>query len=476
MAITGLKSSRDFLRIWFYWKRAAIVMFCIIVVGICSYSFSQTPIYETSAKVLLLPKTNNELVVTAGKGSRQYDIRSIDASDINTEIQLIKSREVINNTVSFFNRMSRPSANGGGDQQNILAQSQVTKIKFNNNNRTLQALGGIVAEPIYSSNMILVSLASQDKDKVADVLNKHLEIYVRYHEQMNMADESEAFYDDQKKYYAVRLEESRGKLNAFNEKNNIVNMESELNANMGLVSTFNEQLQNLEILIVENEARMAMVKDGLSIDGNQMTISKEMRSMPVIVALAQGLVPLLIKRTEISKTFTKESREYHQIDDQIAMLRQEIKNEGLNAARTDHLENQTLKSKREALIKRLAAIKEQMRGFPQVKQQLNALEMDLEIAKNNYLLYGSKTEDSRLYSDRNKSGLSNVIIAETAVMPNKAKSPKKLLAFQVSIFLGLFAAFILPFILETIDQKLKNADDIEAVLSLPVVCTYNELK
>ncbi len=476
MAITGLKSSRDFLRIWFYWKRAAITAFCLIVISICFYSFTQTPIYETSAKILLLPKTNDELVVSAGKGSRQYDIRNIDNNDINTEIQLIKSREVINNTVSYFNQLGRSPTKNDGGQQNMLSQSQLEPKKINNADKTFGALNSMVVEPIYSSNMILVTLASQYKNRVADVLNKHLEMYVRYHKQMNMAEESEAFYDDQKKYYATRLKDARAALNAFNKNNNIVNMESELNANMGLVSTFNEQLQNLEILIAENEARMAMLKDGIKIDGNQMTISKEMRSMPVIVELARGLVPLLIKRTEISKTFTKESREYKQIDDQIAMLRQEIMKEGLSAARTDHMENQTLKAKREALKNRLSEIKEQMRGFPQVKQKLNALEMDLEIAKNNYLLYGSKTEDSRLYSDRNKSGLSNVIIAETAVTPNKAKSPNKLLAFQVSIFLGLFAAFILPFILETIDQKLKNADDIEAVLSLPVVCAYNELK
>ena len=470
MAITGLKSSRDFLRIWFYWKRAAIIIFCLIVISICFYSFSQTPIYETSAKVLLLPKTNDELVVSAGKGSRQYDIRSVDDNDINTEIQLIKSREVINNTVSYFNRLAHPSAGNQSGHQNE-PQNNIKK------NKAVEGLGSsMVAEPIYSSNMILVSLSSPYKEQVADVLNKHLDMYVRYHKQMNMAEESEAFYDDQKKYYSEKLKEARDKLDAFNRANNIVNMESELNANMGLISAFNEQLQNLEILIAENEARMAMLKDGLKIDGNQMTISKEMRSMPVIVELARGLVPLLIKRTEIGKTFTKESREYRQIDDQIAMLRQEIRNEGLSAARTDELENKTLKSKRDALKKRLAEIREQMRTFPQKKQQLNALEMDLEIAKNNYLLYGSKTEDSRLYSDRNKSGLSNVIIAETAAMPIRPKSPNKLLAFEVSVFLGLFAAFILPFLLETIDQKLKNADDIEALLSLPVVCTYNELK
>ena len=476
MAITGLKSSRDFLRIWFYWKRAAIVVFCLIVVSICFYSFSQTPIYETSAKILLLPKTNDELVVSAGKGSRQYDIRSIDDNDINTEIQLIRSREVVNNTASYFSKHGSETTLEVDGQDDMPLQTKFDSTQINKNNKTLNVLSSMVAEPIYSSNMILVSLSSPNQKNVADVLNKHLEMYVRYHKQMNMAEESEAFYDDQKKYYATRLKDARDKLNDFNRANNIVNMESELSANMGLVSSFNEQLQNLEILIAENEARMAMLKDGLRIDGDQMTISKEMRSMPVIVELARGLVPLLIKRTEISKTFTKESREYQQIDDQIAMLRQEIKNEGLNATRTDHLENQTLKTKRDALKKRLAEIKEQMRAFPQVKQQLNALEMDLEIARNNYLLYGSKTEDSRLYADRNKSGLSNVIIAETAVMPTKAKSPNKLLAFEVAIFLGLFAAFILPFILETVDQKLKNAEDIEAVLSLPVVCSYNELK
>jgi capsular polysaccharide biosynthesis protein len=99
----------------------------------------------------------------------------------------------------------------------------------------------------------------------------------------------------------------------------------------------------------------------------------------------------------------------------------------------------------------------------------------MQIAKDNYLLYGTKTEDSRLYVKRNKSNLSNVVIAESAVTPLKQKSPNNLLAFVVSIILGLFAAFILPFLLETIDHNLKTADDIENILSLPVVCTYNEL-
>ncbi len=157
------------------------------------------------------------------------------------------------------------------------------------------------------------------------------------------------------------------------------------------------------------------------------------------------------------------------------MLRQQIKNESQNALKTDNMEYEALKTKRDALATRIQYLKDQIKDFQQKKESLNALELDMKIAQDNYLLYGTKAEDSRLYNKRNKTDLSNVVIAEPAATPLKRKSPNNLLAFMVSIILGLFAALILPFLLETLDHNLKTVDDIENILSLPVVCTYNEL-
>ena len=453
MSISTLKSSRDFARIWFSWQKHAVITFCIIVFGICFFSFTATPIYKSESKILVLPRPSDELVVSPGQDSKQYLARPVTNQDINTEVEMIKSDVVINETIEFYKKM----ASG-----------------YENKAKAL--LDGLNVEPILSSNIINVSLKSTDQGSVADVLTTLLNTYLKYQKKTFSLGDTEKFYDQQKKYYAEKLALAEKRLKSFSNRWNIVNMESQTDANLQLIADFQKELNNLEIMIFENQAKIGMLKDGLNIKGDEITISKEMRSMPVIVELAKGLVPLLIKRTEISKTFTKESREYQQINDQIAMLRQEIRKEGLNANQTDLLENKTLIVKRDEIRKKIEDLKRQSADFMQKKEALKAAELEVKIAKNNYLKYGEKREDSRLFAKRNESNLSNVVILEPPSTPVKPYSPKRLLAFQVSIVLGLFAAFVLPFILETLDHKLKTADDVESIISLPVICSFNDIK
>ena len=478
MAITTLKSSRDFFRIWFFWKKQAIFIFWVIVISICFYSFTSTPIYKSSAKILLLPKTNDAVVITAGNDSRQYAIQPVSNADINTEIQLIKSDEVINRTVKSLKQSSLNSV-PFPQKKSLFKLPDFLKLKkkpLSDFERAARILHSeLTVEPVLSSNIISVSLKSPYKHQVAKVLDQLIHNYVQYHNTTFNSLKSHGFYDEQKEYYRKKFINASKKLENFSTKNNIINIKSQIQANIKLLSSFQTDLQNLEIQISEKQGKVKMLKAGLNTRGDQIIISKEMRSLPIIVELAKGLVPLLIKRTEISKTFTHNSREYKQIDEQIAMLRKEIKQESINASKTDELETKALDIKRAALAKRIEYLTDQSNDLERKKEQLEILKMQVDIAKKNYLKYASKTEDSRLYSQRNASNLANVVIAEPPSIPDKPVSPKKLLALEVSIFLGLFAAFILPFILETFDHKLKTSDDVEGILSLPVVCVYSEV-
>ena len=457
MALGNVKTIRDFARIWFYWKTSAILLFFLIIVAICAYSFTQTPIYESKAKILLLPKSNDELVVNAGQGRTQYDVKRVDKMDITTEIELIKSNTVIKKTTEYFETVKLHSLD-----HNI-------KQKVKDSAKSLRA------EAIPNSNMIEISLESTDQERVADFLNKLLEIYIGFHKEMFSTKESEAFYSEQQRYYGKKLRSARAALKEFNNNNDITNMQGQIDANIALISSFNGELQKLEIDLAESEAKIKMLEKAVKIHGDKLVLSKEMRQLTIIQELAKSLVPLLIKRTEISKTFTKQSREYQQIDDQIAMLRREIQNESQNAAFANDVELQALRTKRDELAKRIQYLKDENRNIDQKQQALKELELDVEIAQKNYLKYGTKTEDSRLYAMRNKTKISNVVVAEKAIRPVKAKAPQKMLAFQVSIILGLIAAFILPFLLEATDHKLKTVDDIEQGLSIPVVCSYRQL-
>lgn len=482
MAITSLKSSRDFVRIWFFWKKPAIFIFCLIVFSICFYSFTSTPQYKSVAKMLVLPKPSDEMVISPGQDSRQYLARPVTGQDINTEIELLKSDVVLLETVEYYNKQVASDTARATVQQERnsnffgwLKSSKLSLTDTDSEKKVKALLGGLEVESILSSNIIMVSLTSPYKDQVSEVLTKLLDIYLKYQKKTFSPGDTGLFYDEQKDYYAEKLASAEKKLKTFTNRWNIINMESQTGANLQLISSFQKELNNLEITIAENQAKIDMIANGLQIEGEKLTLSKEMRSMPVIVELARGLVPLLIKRTEISKTFTKESREYQQINDQIAMLREEIRNESLSAGRSDKVENKTLQFKRDQIAKKIEDLKLQSSDFQQKREALRAVELEVQIARDNYLKYGAKREDSRMFAKRNESNLSNVVIVEPPTIPTRPDSPNKLLAFQVSVFLGLFAAFILPFILETVDQKLKTAEDIERVVSLPVICTYNEI-
>jgi uncharacterized protein involved in exopolysaccharide biosynthesis len=450
MAIRTLRTTRDFARIWFYWKVPAILIWLVIVVGICLYSFTQESIYESKAKIMLLPKSKNEMVVSAGQGQRNYDVQPVNENDINTEIQIIKSKEVMNRTKAYFEKYLFDRERDG-------------------------FIHGVSVEPIPNSNMISVSLQSGNQDMVADVLNKLLEIYVAYHKTLYSPEDSEEFYNSQKEFHGRKLEEAKKKLEEFHRYNQVSNLTGQINSNISLASDLKKELQNLEIGIAELDAQITMLKNEVKIEDGKVLLSREMRNVPVIAELARGLVPLLLKRTEISKTFTKESREYKMIDDQISMLRDEIRKESYEVRNTSELELAGLKTRRDVLLDQIEALNHHTMDLQMKQQKISALELDLDIAKKNYLLYGNKTEDSRLYAMRNKTSISNVVISERGVRPGKAKSPKPLLALQIALFLGFLTALLLPFLLETIDNKIKIADDMEATFSIPVIASFRNI-
>jgi uncharacterized protein involved in exopolysaccharide biosynthesis len=479
MAITSLKSTRDFVRIWFYWKIPAILIFCLIVVSVGFYSFTATPMYQSTAKIMVLPKPNDESVITPAKDSRQYLSQPVSTIDINNEVELLKSKVVISNTVEYYSQTNADSDQSAEKQGvfSFLDKFNPTKTPLSHSEKKRKALlGSLNVDPAYNSNMISVSLASPYQHQVAEVLNKLLESYLTYRKKTFSVGDTEMFYGEQKDFYGKKLTEALNKYKNFTGRWNIVNMESQTGASIQLISDFQTTLKNLEIQIAENQAKINLLgADDLKIKDEKLVLSREMRSMPVIIELARSLVPLLIKRTEISKTFTKKSREYKQINAQIAMLRHEILLESRNAAKTENLENQTLKIKKDVIEKQIEDLKLESQHFQEKREEHDELQLEVALARGNFLKYGEKKEDSRLFAMRDESNLSNVVIAEAATTPSRPKSPNTILALQVSIILGLFAALILPFILETIDHKLKTADDVENILSVPVVCSYNEV-
>src|SRR5512143_2099005 len=100
MELVRLHSMRDFFRIMYAWKKQSIMVFIGIVTLVMLFSYLYTPDYEINAKIMILPQSTEAVVMSAGR--QRNNIFPVSAQDINTEIELLTSIEVMRDTVQSF--------------------------------------------------------------------------------------------------------------------------------------------------------------------------------------------------------------------------------------------------------------------------------------------------------------------------------------------------------------------------------------
>lgn len=485
MALTRLSSTRDFFRVWFYWKYHASFIFILIVLTVAVFMFMATPMYESRAKVLILPRTTEGVIITAD--AKLDQIEMITAQDINTEIELLTSENVTRNTVTAM--MEKGQGLGLNPQNesdatniaaylkktlnNILVSTGIKKPLSEEEANIRMLQNALKVEPVAMSDIIIVKLRNKNPQAAAAVLDKLLRIYIQHHNQVYSKDEGIKFYSDQATEYQTKLAQAEKKLKEFQGQWHIVDLKTQNVTSIDKLSDLNNELQHIEILIDETETKIQMLKSGLE---NEIEITKEMRTIPSIVGLEKALVPLYIERSSIMRKFTKSSREYQDVDAQINLILGQIRNEIEKAVRTEELELNVLKAKQKSLSQKIDVTRKEADNLIGKERFLNDLQRQVELLQENYMLYASKTEDARIYSERNKRNLASVGIAESASIPTKPSAPNKRLMVLVSLFIGIFGALGIPFILEFLDHRIKTSDEVQTFLSLPVICTLPEVK
>ena len=486
MALKNLTTMRDFLWIWFFWKTQAVLTFLTIVVIAVIFSYIITPKYESTAKILILPKTSEGSIITAGKDETR--IAQVSPEDINTEIELLTSDAVIKDTVRSFGNGSmdlREQTTGWHKKIVAFIMKQLNEVliflglktrlsPFDSNVQLLE--NSLEVEPAVLSNIVVATLRAENAKAASVVLNRLLEVYIKHHDEAFTKTESIAFFQDQTTKYRKELLAAETKLKNFKETWDIVDIEKQNEASLELIANLEQELKLLEISCDEIENRISVLRDPLRGNRNETAITKEMRTIPAIVELEKGLVPLLIRRSEVLKSFTPSSREYGNINSQIEILRKEIRNEAAKALRTDELELDSLHAKQKSLEEKIDTLRKRTSFLSQKKMDLKELEREIELYSKNYMLYASKTEDARIYGERQKRDLANVSIVDRATVSAEPVFPRRLIILVVSIFVGFFAALGMPFLLEALDRSLKTAKDVEEQLDLPVICSFPEIR
>ena len=106
---------------------------------------------------------------------------------------------------------------------------------------------------------------------------------------------------------------------------------------------------------------------------------------------------------------------------------------------------------------------------------LNQLRQSVDVDRQNYRLYLTKFEESRISDAMDNKKIANVSLIAPSLPPLKPVSPKVFLNIVLAIFLGAFGGLGLGFFTEYLNDSLEKPEDVEKALQLPVLASIPEL-
>jgi uncharacterized protein involved in exopolysaccharide biosynthesis len=322
---------------------------------------------------------------------------------------------------------------------------------------------------------------------IKQYLDRHLEVYKSPH--------SHQFLEEQSKTLLSRLRDTEDRLNAMKKEHNVSYLDEERRLLLSQEGALRAELDRTRSQIAETENRIVQLQRQVADAPKTIPTEVEIDHSPnQMNTLQTRLVELELKEKELLTKYTDESRLVRQTQEEIQVVRAKLAEQATKqSGRSRSGPNPThqrlqeefyrgqadlraLKAKEEMQASQLAGYRERLGKLREIEAQLKTLERQVDVEQQNYRLYLSRIEESRISEAMDTQKISNVTQIQPARTPLKPVSPKVALNLVIGFFLAGFGSFGLAFFLEHMDDRLEKRDDTERALDLPVLASIPELK
>ncbi|SFH07331.1 Uncharacterized protein involved in exopolysaccharide biosynthesis [Desulfotomaculum arcticum] len=397
---------------------ALIVVISLLTSGILSF-FVLDPVYEAKGMLLVTMAADNSRTVVPSNDNLDSLIGSLSRMPqmtMNTYVEQLKSEAVMKRVINKLNLQEY------GVTPSMLATM-------------------INAQAIKDTNIIEIKVQNTNPQLAMDIANTLNAEFLDYLSEKNQEQmsRSAAFLSQQKDENDQKLNEALEKLKEFNaQPRGVAFLDKEFTI---MTDDLNNSLSQLDTVRIE-------VKE-----------------------LQAGIAQMTETLTTVPRTITTNSHD--------VQTGNQVTNEEVNPLYVSI--NDQLSQKQAALAEKTARLNELVTVTERLKKDLTGLQVELSEKKftqtqlQNEIDMLSQTSASlaekATQTQIAKSidlGNTSVVIVSSAATTKQVK-PNKKLNMAVALVLGLMLAIGLAFMLEFLDNTLKNTEDIEKYLEVPVI-------
>src|SRR6266576_518261 len=429
---------RDLLSVGFRQKRLMINTFLGIFSLVIVLAAILPRKYQSEMKILVRHERADNMVTPDREQPMQLRT-DVSEAELQSEAELVKSRDLLTKVVETCHLQK------AGDQSGSNADDEQTSRAVVKLERDLKV------EPIKLTNLISVKYSSRDPQLAARVLNTLASLYLEKHLAMHRAPGEFDFFHQQAERYRKAQADEEAKLTHFSKEQGVVSPALEKEISVRKLADMEGDLKTTRANIVETSQRIRKLEAQLGRLPSRETAQVRTSDNPQLMErMKTTLLDLELKRTDLLAKF----------DPTYEALRAEL------------AKSQTDLASLEARATATASLVRSYRAESQELDNKELLHQDMVRAakadEDNYMLYLHKQEEARINDALDRQRISNVVVAEPAVVP-LLPQPRWLLALLLGGLVAALSSVVVAFAVDYWDPSLRTPEEVESLFGSPVV-------
>lgn len=456
---------RDILSVVF--KRKLLIAFFAIAVVVVVFLGNQVwpPTYESHSSVRILRgRETTQLQPTATQLSGGMTVVQMGREDINSEIQLITSNDVLATVVhtqglegsSGLRKIIFGALRAVGLKSSAAGTAQTLPIDGTVHDVSQEAVDdlreSVVVEAVPDSFVLDIAVRRGNAQEAQAICAALLDAYKQKHIGIFSTEDSKPFFDEQIVRIKSELKAAQDALNEQRTSGKIISVAAERE----LLQEQYSDAQKLLIQLAESERAAAAADDDG--DGNLIAALSSQTESPVVTELQLKLLELVLRRNNLSRSLGPKHPEYLAVNEEIKAAQSRL----ADAIVSTRL---TTQAKRDDIEARLIALSG-------AASEMERLESTAKVLTETLEYYQMKAEESLVADALAKKNISSIAISSPPQTPADPISPNKLLNLIIGVLAGLIGGVAIAFFLEYLDHGLKTPEDVEYFLRVPALASF----
>ena len=440
------------------------------------WSLMQTPIYESSASVVIDRESPSLL-------DRDRDsVSEVSPEYLQTHFELLKSHEVIRKTADVLNLSEQPEYRVGPSRLAALVQTgKRSVLSLLGSGRSSDEDGSkpvpelerfrqrMKVTPVRGSRVVHITVQSQDQKFAAKAANTLASVYID-----NVMELKASTKEKASKWFSTHLEELRRKveesefnLYAYRSKYGLMDAHERQTGASQQLSELNSELVKAEMKRADAQVRHQQIASLLQ---NFSGETPETSGLDDAVEILNSHLIQVLRTEEIkvSSRVAELADKYGPLHPKMAHVKSELD----DLRRRIHNEMQkifnSVKHEYEADLSRVKMIRNAVERHKQEKMKLEQHEVEHAIldrkAQSNRQLYDTFLRQMKETNLTSGMSMSSIYLADPVVAPRHPVKPTTRLNIMLGLLAGLLGGIGLAFVLDYHDHSFRSPNDVERYL------------